>query len=190
MITMQPPPAEPNANGYVPRYVSPYGHVAGLRWRMDAHIKRLGERTLPFTGLGLIADLELIMKLLNLREFAEWLRLHGAPEHRQFAEQILADNEEIRNIGYALGHAGEGVGYGAEEEIKELVVTEAKHEQLAAFVDKATGKEFENPLDAVKALKSESDQAAAMRAVLIEYGALAFGDAETDVPGLLRLLLA
>lgn len=105
-------PAAPVANdhGYIPRYVSPHGHLVGLRGRLQRWVERMGtDRSLPWVGLGLVADLEVLMRLLNLREFAEWLKVHGPAEHQAFADDILRDQETIEAVHDALKHAGHEV---------------------------------------------------------------------------------
>ena len=106
-MRVHPPAPEPNVNGYTPRYVSPHGCVSGLRDRLALAVERLrADRTLPFVGLGLIEDLEVVLQLLNLREFAEWLRVSGAPEHRSFALDILADQDTVAATRQAVDTAG------------------------------------------------------------------------------------
>ena len=69
-------------------------------------IHRLGERVekyramlcrpgsgMPFYG-GLVKDLEVILRFLNAREFAEWLRVHGDSEQARFADEILEALED------------------------------------------------------------------------------------------------
>ena len=105
-------PATPVANdhGYVPRYVSPHGHLVGLRARLAQWAARMGtDRSLPWVGLGLVNDLEVVVQLLNLREFAEWLKVQGPAEHQAFADDILRDQETIDAVGDALKHAGHEV---------------------------------------------------------------------------------
>ena len=104
---VRPSPPEMTPGGYMPRYVSPHGHLSGLRERLRSRIDRLGtDKTLPWVGLGLIDDLECVMKLLNLREFAEWLRVNGPPDQRDFADDILADQETLEAARQAVDTAG------------------------------------------------------------------------------------
>lgn len=108
--SVRPPAPEANPQGYVPGYVSPHGHLSGLRARLRQWLDRLGtDRSLPWVGLGLVNDLEVTLRLLNLQEFAEWLKVHGPAEHREFAEDILRDQETLEAVGDALKHAGHEV---------------------------------------------------------------------------------
>ena len=105
--SVRPAPPDPTPEGYVPRYVSPHGHVSGLRDRLAAMIPRLGQdKSLPWVGLGLVQDLEIVVQLLNLQEFAEWLRVNGTPEQQPFAEDILADQFTLEAVRQACDTAG------------------------------------------------------------------------------------
>jgi hypothetical protein len=108
--SVRPAPPEANQHGYTPSYVSPHGHLSGLRERLARTLDRLGrDRSLPWVGLGLVNDLEVTLQLLNLQEFAEWLRVNGPPEHRGFADDILADQFTLEAVRDALKHAGHEV---------------------------------------------------------------------------------
>lgn len=104
---VRPAPPEPTPGGYVPGYVSPHGHLAGLRDRLAKWVDRMGrDRSLPWVGLGLVNDLEVALQLLNLQEFAEWLRVNGPPEHRDFADDILSDQFTLEAVRDACDSAG------------------------------------------------------------------------------------
>lgn len=110
MPSVRPAAPKPNEHGYTSNYVTPSGHLEGLRGRLARWVERMGtDRSLPWVGLGLVRDLEVVMRLLNLREFAEWLKLHGPPEHQEFADDILRDQETIEAVHDALKHAGHEV---------------------------------------------------------------------------------
>jgi hypothetical protein len=101
-------PPEANQHGYTPSHVSPHGHLSGVRGRLRQWIDRMGrDRTLPWVGVGLVKDLEVILQLLNLQEFAEWLRVNGPPEHRGFADDILADQFTLEAVRDACDSAGQ-----------------------------------------------------------------------------------
>lgn len=139
-------------------YVSPYGQLRGLRERLAAWRTRMcTDRSMPWLGTGIIADLEAVMRLLNLREFAEWLRVNGSPEHQAFADDILRDQETIEAVHDALKHAGHDVP---------------------------------DPVQGVEALDDEVRKVDAVRQVLVDCGALAPDDLETNVPDLVRALLS
>jgi hypothetical protein len=90
-----------------PAYVSPYGQLPGLAERLEQWARRMGtDRTLPWAGLGIIGDLKLAASILNLREFAEYVRTNGAPEHRLWADDILRLDETADATQSALCRAG------------------------------------------------------------------------------------
>ena len=89
-------------------YQSPYGCAPGLLGRLEKwHHMISTDRRLPWHGLGFVHDLELVMKLLNLEEYANWLKVHGDPEQQRFAEDILHDQATIADVQLALRHAGQ-----------------------------------------------------------------------------------
>lgn len=160
-LKMRDDPPEPNQHGFVsaprPTHLQ-FGAVVGLRQRLAEWCTCLGtDRTLPWVGLGLIRDLEIAMQLLDLREFAEWLRTKGDPDHARFADDILADQETIEAVHDALKHAGHDV---------------------------------HDPVMGVEALDKEVRQVDAIKQVLVDTGALAKDDEETDLVALLRALLS
>jgi hypothetical protein len=72
-----------------------------LAQRLAKWVDRLGsDKSLPWVGLGLIRDLEEALRLLNMREFAEWLRDKGDPAHARFADEILEAQDALRVAGY------------------------------------------------------------------------------------------
>jgi len=78
-----------------------YGTPAGLDVRLRKWRDTLcTTRSLPWLGAGLIKDLEVTVQLLNMREFAEWLRDKGDPAHARFAEEILEAQDALRIAGY------------------------------------------------------------------------------------------
>ncbi len=100
--SVRPAPPEANQHGYTPSYVSPHGHLSGLRERLARTLDRLGrDRSLPWVGLGLVNDLEVTLQLLNMREFAEWLRTQGDPAHQRFGDEILEAQGILDGAGYA-----------------------------------------------------------------------------------------
>lgn len=126
--SVRPAPAEANQHGYTPSYVSPYGHLSGLRDRLKRTLARLGtDRSLPWVGLGLVNDLEVILQLLNLQEFAEWLRVNGPPEHRAFADDILADQFTLEAVRQAVDTAGQ------RDEPDPVKAVENLHDELGTF---------------------------------------------------------
>lgn len=83
-------------------YVSPFGKVDGLPLRLAKFVERMStDRSLPWVGLGLIHDLELVLKLLTLPEFADWLRTHPDDELQRWADEI-SDAIEARQAYAAL----------------------------------------------------------------------------------------
>ncbi len=57
----------------------------------------------PLQGM---ADLELVMQLLDLREFADWLRTHGAPDQTRCAADIISQVDTIDALDDAVAYAG------------------------------------------------------------------------------------
>lgn len=161
--SVRPATPEPNQHGYVSSHVSPHGHLSGVRERLRRWIDRMGrDRSLPWVGLGFVKDLEVILQLLNLQEFAEWLRVNGPPEHRGFADDILADQFTLEAVRGAVDTAG------YREVVDPVKAVELLDEENRA--NEATGK--------------------ALRQVLVDTGALADDDYETSLPDLLRALLS
>lgn len=152
-------------------YESPYGKPAGLRKRVaDWHYRlRSSAGNVPAIGHvqagafwgGLVADLGVIMQILNLREFGEWLRANGPAEHRQFADELLRQDETIEALDSAMTRAG-----------------------LTNFDPVAGVETLQRERDA------ERQQIAAVRQLLVEQGMLAAGDTTTPLAPLLRALLS
>lgn len=155
---VRPPAPEPNAHGYVSRYVSPHGHLAGLRERLARALDRLGrDRTLPWVGLGLVNDLEVTLQLLNMREFAEWLRTNGDPAHARFADEIIDAQDALATAGYHGPSLGENVD-GLDEENREnekqaLVLGDMRKVLIEAGALEATDRDTPLP-DLLRALLS------------------------------------
>jgi len=83
-------------------YVSPYGKLPGIARRLQRQRDRLAtDKSFPWLGTGLIADLEVLVQLLNLPEFAEWVRTHGPAEHQRFGDEIAGAFDACRVAGYA-----------------------------------------------------------------------------------------
>jgi hypothetical protein len=94
-VPVRPSGPEANQHGYVSTWVSPYGHLAGLRERLARWIDRAGrDHTLPWVGLGLVRDLEVAVQLLDLREFGEWLRREGG-EHARFGDDLARLDDAV-----------------------------------------------------------------------------------------------
>lgn len=128
--SVRPALPEANQHGYTSSYVSPYGHLSGLRERLARTLDRLGrDRSLPWVGLGLVNDLEVTLQLLNLQEFAEWLRVNGSPEHQHFAADILADQFTLEAVRDACDSAGQ------KNEPDPVKAVENLHGELTAYDD-------------------------------------------------------
>lgn len=153
----------PGQVGHLGRYYSPFGKLDGLRARIrkwcDA---QHNDRNTPFTGLGVVADWELALQILNLREFAEWLRVQPGP-HADFANEII----EAADAGAEL------------DDLRDHIVHQlGKPEVGASYHDAIT--------DAATAGETIDD----VRGLLVELGMLADGDTETELAPLLRALLS
>lgn len=159
-LKMRDEPPQPNEHGYAskPRpTMRQFGTVVGLQQRLVDHIRRLGtDRTLPWVGLGLINDLEIAVQLLNLKEFAEWLRTKGDPAHASFADEISDAYDALADAGYATPSLASNVA-GLDDENRQ---NEAKAMQLDDLrgVLVATG--------ALAADDRETDLPALLRALL------------------------
>lgn len=146
-------------------YESPYGGIPGLPRRIAEWRDRLRvDKTLPWVGLGLIYDLEAIMQLLNLAEFAEWLRTKGDPAHAQFADAIMRDQFTLEAVRDAVDMAG------------------YKHVSDPVKAVETLDQECRD-------LQAQADVAEEMRRVLEDTGALDPNDLTTSLPDLLRALL-
>lgn len=67
-----------------------YGKIADLPERVAYWIGRTStDKSLPWVGLGLIADLECLMRLLTLKEFGEWCATHPDDEIQQWGAEII-----------------------------------------------------------------------------------------------------
>lgn len=88
-----------------PGYVSPYGQPRGLRARLAQHRANLSDRSYPWHGLGLIADVELIMQILNKREWLKAMHRSDDPAAQRFAAELLADDETLDAAWNAAEHA-------------------------------------------------------------------------------------
>lgn len=138
-----------------------YGKPEGLRARLADWADRMGrDRSLPWAGLGIIGDLRLASRILNLREFAEDLRVKGTDEQRQFADDILRLDETAEATDSALCTAGL-INFDPPAAIETLA-----REREQAQRDVRQVREF-----------------------LTEQGMLAEGDTETPLVPLLRVLL-
>lgn len=130
-LKLRDDPPQPNDHGYVskPRPTRhQFGTVIGLPQRLAEHIRRLGtDRSLPWVGLGLINDLEIAVQLLNMREFAEWLRTKGDPAHARFADEIIDAQDALAIAGYHTPSLAENVS-GLDDENRE-------NEQRAMVLD-------------------------------------------------------
>lgn len=143
-------------------YVSPFGKPQGLAARLAKWASDMGtDRNLPWAGLGIIEDLKLAAQLLNLREFGEWLRTHGSPEHRHFADELLRNEETLEAVDSALATAG----------LRNFDPV-AGVETLQRERDQA-GRDYRE-----------------LRRVLVECGALSGDDADTPIADLVRALLS
>lgn len=87
-----------------------YGTPGGLAERLRGWIDRLSrDKTLPWPGLGIIRDLEMALQLLNMREFAEWLRDKGDPAHGRFADEIIEAQNLLADAGHRSGTLADSV---------------------------------------------------------------------------------
>lgn len=155
-------PATPDPDT-VTGYVSPYGKPAGLPERMAAWVDRMKtDRSLPFAGMGILEDCKLAARILNSREFLDWLRVNGTTEQADFAGEILRDLETLDAADDAARHVE-----GLPDEPHAL-----------------------DPVATIEKLDKRAVDYEAVRGVLIDCGALGEDDTETPVADLIRALLS
>jgi len=75
--------------GTSPVYDPPYGKITGLPERIGRWLDRLKSPSLPWIGLGLIEDLRMVMRILSLREFGEFLRSRAGIDS-EWGDEIIA----------------------------------------------------------------------------------------------------
>jgi len=129
------------------------------------------------TQRQLIYDLEVLVRLLNLREFADWLRVHGDATQSQFSAEIhdaLDDSEALETL-----DAQKAAQFGEYDELVDRV-------RLAAN----NGDSDFDALHAVEELDGAATTYREVRQTLVECGALDANDTETSVPDLIRALLS
>lgn len=145
-----------------PGYKSPYGQPRGLRARMASHINKLGQSGLPWHGLGLLADVRLLMQMLNKREWLEKLRASDDPDAQEFAAELLDDCDELETVDDAASRV-----QGLPDE---------KHALPA--------------VETLERLDARAQDYERIRHVLVELGVLDASDRETPVADLVRAVLA
>lgn len=124
------------------------------------------------------------MQLLNLPEFAEWLRLRGG-EHAQWADEILTLQAETTELEDAADKA-EGERDDATEKLD--AVTEAIAEHVPLFAHGAI--QFGHDPTPAETIERAGNILADIRVALVEAGALSADDQDTDLPSLLTALLS
>jgi hypothetical protein len=138
-----------------------YGKIEGLTGRIGDWLHRVKyDKSTPWAGLGLCADLEVILRLLSLEEFGQWLRSHSDDELQRWGIEVLDAADAVADL-------------------------DAMQDEI---VKRMGGDDTTEPyLNIVERVANERDD---VRKVLIECGALAPDDTDTNVPDLLRALLA
>lgn len=149
--------------------VARYGQPEGLRARLANFAQRLRtDRNFPWLGTGIIADLEVTMQILNLREFASDLRTKGTPEQARYAAEILQNEDVLDGLGEAIGTVRTDMG--------------------------PDGLDADDPIGAIRAIDAVASAAQAdyeaIRGILVTTGALDSDDTETPIADLLRVLLS
>lgn len=159
---------EPNAPNVpqTPRYVSPFGKPRGLRARLAKHRATLSQPGLPWHGTGFINDLELLMKLLDKREWLEAMRTSDDADAQRFAAELLDDADELETVETAAANVN-----GLPDEEHALPGVETIERLDAATVELR-------------------QRVAGMRAVLERAGVVDDGTPDEMLPDLLQALLA
>jgi hypothetical protein len=68
-----------------------YGSIGGLPQRIADWVGRMKyDKTLPWAGLGVVDDMEAVVRLLSLKEFGEFLHTHSDPELQRWGVEVLA----------------------------------------------------------------------------------------------------
>lgn len=107
-------------------YVSPFGRIQGLGSRLQSVVDRLRkDRSFPWQGTGLIDDLELIMKLISLEDFVDWLRVNGPEEHQHFADEIFAKIVEGEQLDALQEHIDKKLDPAEEDKSHEETINKA-----------------------------------------------------------------
>lgn len=140
-----------------------YGKIEGLTGRLATWLERTKyDKSLPWVGLGLCHDMEVILRLFSLEEFGQWLRGHSDDELQRWGVEVLDAADAVADLDALRETIDEQIPAGVNEPYTEMV------ERGGAAV-------------------TENDE---VRKVLTECGALAPDDTTTDVPALLRALLS
>jgi hypothetical protein len=157
--------------------------VAGvLARRIADRIERIKrDPSHPWVGLGILRDLEDIMQLLTLPEFAEWLRLHGG-EHARWADEILENAAAVETSEEASALQTE-----RDEATDKL---EAMHEALDEHVPNFAWSQGLKPDAYIETIERAGNLLADIRVVLVERGALSNDDHDTELPDLIGALLS
>lgn len=143
-------------------YVSPYGKIEGLTGRLGDWIGRLKfDKTLPWAGLGILADLEVIMRLFSLEEFGQWLRTHTDDELQRWGVEVLDAADAVADL-----------------------------DALSEDIDERLGDKNDPTEPLANIVERVADERDEVRKVLIDCGALAPDDTTTNVPDLVRALLS
>lgn len=141
----------------------PYGQIVGLPQRLAEWVGRSKrDKSLPWVGLGLVADMEAVVRLLSLEEFGEWLRQHPDDELQRWGAEVLAAADD-------------------REALNDLTTTIEEHTAMPGD----TGYN-----EAVRVAGTQADAFLDVRDTLVALGALSADDTETSIPDLLRALLA
>lgn len=139
-----------------------YGEIEGLPGRIAYwHERVCTDKSLPWVGLGLIHDLEAVLRLLSLPEFADWLATHPDDDLQRWAA-----------------------------EVRDAVEARTAHAELVEAVDTQLPAGGMSYVGDVQAAGKEVAELAAVRAFLVGQGVLSEGDTTTPVADVLGLLFA
>lgn len=76
-----------------------YGDVATLPARLAKWVERVKfDKAMPWIGLGILEDMEAMVRLFTLVEFADWLRTHPDNELQRWAAAIQETVDERDGI--------------------------------------------------------------------------------------------
>lgn len=79
-----------------------YGKIAKLPERLANWVERCKrDKSLPWVGSGMVADMEAVVRLLSLEEFGKWLYAHSDEELQRWGVEVLdaaADRDALTGL--------------------------------------------------------------------------------------------
>ena len=157
-------------------YQSPYGRPSGLRERLAAHRNNLSSTRYPWQGTGIIADLELLMQILDKREWLQAMLRSDDPDAQRFAAELLDDDETNEAMQLAAEQVATKVD--ANSTAAPPLYRRASYDPVATI----------EQLD--EAAQEAQRQVRAIRDVMQRAGAIDDETSDDDLPVFLQVLLS